>query len=306
MPFRLLGLVVDPSRAGELCGHSFAHYAAAGAHVTLACIAASHLSTADARKTLDRVGVQNALLLAVGRRDVTVANLEPLLTDVIAGLCPHVVVSDAADKELQQAALAAFQAARQRLRGLPERPAKLYFRALGTEPSHAITTALKPPGFTRPELFARVKSLLRIKALQEFSSAISSVAWLPIRRLAWKSAGPAKQRFPDSAIDRLPVNQLQLVGNQSRPKEEVMQFIVFLIIGGIAGALAGRVVSGHGYGIVLDIVVGVVGAFIGGWLLSTLLGVTGGGLIISFIAAFVGAVILLMLIRLVTGNRARV
>ncbi|TMD42616.1 MAG: hypothetical protein E6I88_04165 [Chloroflexi bacterium] len=156
MPFRLLGLVVDPSRAGELCGHSFAHYAAAGAHVTLACIAASHLSTADARKTLDRVGVQNALLLAVGRRDVTVANLEPLLTDVIAGLCPHVVVSDAADKELQQAALAAFQAARQRLRGLPERPAKLYFRALGTEPSHAITTALKPPGFTRPELFARV------------------------------------------------------------------------------------------------------------------------------------------------------
>ena len=83
-----------------------------------------------------------------------------------------------------------------------------------------------------------------------------------------------------------------------------MQFIVFLIIGGIAGALAGRVVSGHGYGVLMDIVVGVIGAFIGGWLLSTVLGVSGGGLLISFIAAFVGAVILLCVVRLVTGNRA--
>ena len=63
-----------------------------------------------------------------------------------------------------------------------------------------------------------------------------------------------------------------------------MELIVFLIIGGLAGALAGRVVSGHGYGILMDIVVGVVGAFIGGWLISTLLGVSGGGLIFSFIA----------------------
>src|SRR5437879_13549608 len=83
-----------------------------------------------------------------------------------------------------------------------------------------------------------------------------------------------------------------------------MQFIVFLIIGGVAGALAGRVVSGHGYGVLMDIVVGVIGAFIGGWLLSTVLGVSGGGLLISFIAAFVGAVILLWVVRLVTGNRA--
>src|ERR1700716_2654587 len=87
-------------------------------------------------------------------------------------------------------------------------------------------------------------------------------------------------------------------------EEASMQFIVFLIIGGIAGALAGRVVSGHGYGVLMDIVVGVVGAFIGGGLLSTLLGVNGGGLFISFIAAFVGAVILLWIVRLVSGNRA--
>jgi uncharacterized membrane protein YeaQ/YmgE (transglycosylase-associated protein family) len=54
----------------------------------------------------------------------------------------------------------------------------------------------------------------------------------------------------------------------------------------------------------MDVVVGVIGAFLGGWLLSTLLGVGSGGLIISFIAAFIGAVILLFLVRLVTGNRA--
>jgi uncharacterized membrane protein YeaQ/YmgE (transglycosylase-associated protein family) len=85
-----------------------------------------------------------------------------------------------------------------------------------------------------------------------------------------------------------------------------MNLIVFLIIGGLAGALAGRVMSGHGYGILMDVVVGVAGAFIGGWLLSLLFGSTGGGLIITFIAAFIGAIILLWVIRLVTGNRARV
>src|SRR3982074_2719315 len=87
-------------------------------------------------------------------------------------------------------------------------------------------------------------------------------------------------------------------------EEAAMRFILFLIIGGIAGALAGRVVSGHGYGILMDVVVGVIGAFIGGWLLSPILGISSGGLIISFIAAFVGAVILLWIVRLVTGNRA--
>ena len=85
-----------------------------------------------------------------------------------------------------------------------------------------------------------------------------------------------------------------------------MNLIVFLIIGGLAGALAGRVMSGHGYGILMDVVVGVAGAFIGGWLLSLLFGSTGGGLIITFIAAFIGALILLWVVRLVTGNRANV
>ena len=77
-----------------------------------------------------------------------------------------------------------------------------------------------------------------------------------------------------------------------------MQFIVFLIIGGIAGALAGRVVSGHGYGVLMDVVVGVIGAFIGGWLFG-LLGISvGGGLLGTIIVAFVGACILIAILRL--------
>ncbi len=77
-----------------------------------------------------------------------------------------------------------------------------------------------------------------------------------------------------------------------------MHWAVFVLIGLIAGALAGRVVSGHGYGILGDIVVGIIGAFVGGWMFSTFLGVSGGGFVISLVTAFVGAVILLWLIRL--------
>jgi uncharacterized membrane protein YeaQ/YmgE (transglycosylase-associated protein family) len=78
-----------------------------------------------------------------------------------------------------------------------------------------------------------------------------------------------------------------------------MHLIVFVLIGLIAGALAGRVVSGHGYGILGDIVVGIIGAFLGGWIFSTFLSVRGGGAVVSLVTAFVGAVILLWLIRLI-------
>jgi uncharacterized membrane protein YeaQ/YmgE (transglycosylase-associated protein family) len=83
-----------------------------------------------------------------------------------------------------------------------------------------------------------------------------------------------------------------------------MHFILFILIGLIAGALAGRVVSGHGYGVPGDIVVGIVGAFLGGWIFATFLGVGGGGFFISLFMAFVGAVALLWLIRLIVPGRA--
>ena len=83
-----------------------------------------------------------------------------------------------------------------------------------------------------------------------------------------------------------------------------MHLLLFVLIGLIAGALAGRVVSGHGYGVVGDIVVGVVGAFLGGWIFATFLGVGGGGFFISLFMAFVGAVALLWLVRLIVPGRA--
>jgi len=81
---------------------------------------------------------------------------------------------------------------------------------------------------------------------------------------------------------------------------EGVNWIWWIIIGGIAGALAGRVVRGRGFGIIVDIIVGIVGAFIGGWIISGLLNIKGSGIIFSFIVAFLGAVLLLWVLRLVT------
>jgi uncharacterized membrane protein YeaQ/YmgE (transglycosylase-associated protein family) len=83
-----------------------------------------------------------------------------------------------------------------------------------------------------------------------------------------------------------------------------MNIVLFLLIGLIAGALAGRVVSGHGYGVLGDIVVGVVGAFLGGWIFMTFLGVAGGGVLMSLVTAFIGAIALLGLIRMVAPSHA--
>jgi uncharacterized membrane protein YeaQ/YmgE (transglycosylase-associated protein family) len=74
--------------------------------------------------------------------------------------------------------------------------------------------------------------------------------------------------------------------------------IWFLLIGLIAGWLAGQVMKGGGFGVIGDMIVGVIGAFIGGWVFG-LLGISAGGLIGSLITAFVGAVILLLLLRLI-------
>ncbi|WP_322015373.1 GlsB/YeaQ/YmgE family stress response membrane protein [Paraburkholderia sp. J12] len=74
--------------------------------------------------------------------------------------------------------------------------------------------------------------------------------------------------------------------------------IAWLIIGAIAGWLAGVVVKGGGFGLIVDIIVGIVGAFIGGWLAGVLGIHIGGGWISSIITAVIGAVILLFIIRL--------
>ncbi len=76
--------------------------------------------------------------------------------------------------------------------------------------------------------------------------------------------------------------------------------IVILIIGLIAGWLAGKIMGGGGFGVIGDIIVGVIGAFIGGWLWGVLaLPVLGPWWFTAIVSAVIGACILLFLIRLV-------
>jgi uncharacterized membrane protein YeaQ/YmgE (transglycosylase-associated protein family) len=77
-----------------------------------------------------------------------------------------------------------------------------------------------------------------------------------------------------------------------------MNLLIFLLIGALAGWLAGVVMKGRGFGVLVNIVVGVIGAFFGGWLLPRL-GVSFGGDVGLFITAFIGAVILLAIIGLI-------
>jgi uncharacterized membrane protein YeaQ/YmgE (transglycosylase-associated protein family) len=75
--------------------------------------------------------------------------------------------------------------------------------------------------------------------------------------------------------------------------------IVWIIIGAIAGFLAGKVVRGAGYGLIGDIIVGIIGAVIAGYLFPYLNIHIATGIIGSIIDAFIGAVILLIILRLV-------
>jgi uncharacterized membrane protein YeaQ/YmgE (transglycosylase-associated protein family) len=79
----------------------------------------------------------------------------------------------------------------------------------------------------------------------------------------------------------------------------VESIIIWLIVGAIAGWLAGTVVRGGGFGLIGDIIVGIIGAVIAGWLLPRLGIFIGGGFIAAIIDAFIGAVILLLIVRLV-------
>lgn len=79
----------------------------------------------------------------------------------------------------------------------------------------------------------------------------------------------------------------------------VESIIVWLIVGGVAGWLAGLIVRGFGFGLVGNIVIGIVGAFLAGWLLP-MVGISiGTGILAAIIHALIGAVILLVIIGLI-------
>ena len=80
--------------------------------------------------------------------------------------------------------------------------------------------------------------------------------------------------------------------------------IAWIIIGLIAGWLAGTLSRGRGFGCIADIILGMVGAIIGGWIFSKL-NIRGGGLLYSIAAATVGAIILVTVARIFSGGGDR-
>jgi len=84
----------------------------------------------------------------------------------------------------------------------------------------------------------------------------------------------------------------------------IIGLIWWIIVGLIAGWITGKIMKGSGYGALMDIGVGIVGALIGGFIMQSL-GMAGqGGMIYTIIVAVIGAVILTLIVRLVTGKRA--
>ena len=76
-------------------------------------------------------------------------------------------------------------------------------------------------------------------------------------------------------------------------------FIVWIIVGGIAGFLASKVLTGRGMGLIWDVVVGILGGFLGGWL-AGLAGFAATNILLEIVVAFVGAAILLVVFRALT------
>ena len=84
-----------------------------------------------------------------------------------------------------------------------------------------------------------------------------------------------------------------------------MFIIWWIIVGLIAGWLTGKIMKGSGYGTLMDIVIGIIGAIIGGFIMRSVGFAGQGGMIYTIIVAVIGAIILTLILRLVTGSRAR-
>ena len=81
--------------------------------------------------------------------------------------------------------------------------------------------------------------------------------------------------------------------------------IVILVVGVVAGWLAGKIVRGAGFGLIGDLAIGIIGAFVGDWILPRLGVHLGAGVISQIVNATVGAIVLLLIIRLVGGRGRR-
>jgi uncharacterized membrane protein YeaQ/YmgE (transglycosylase-associated protein family) len=83
----------------------------------------------------------------------------------------------------------------------------------------------------------------------------------------------------------------------------VEELLAFIAVGVVAGVLASRFMRGHGFGLVGDCLVGVAGAFIGGLIFTATETDLGGGIVGRLVVALIGALLLLLIVRLVMGRR---
>jgi uncharacterized membrane protein YeaQ/YmgE (transglycosylase-associated protein family) len=84
-----------------------------------------------------------------------------------------------------------------------------------------------------------------------------------------------------------------------------VSILAWIVLGLIAGWLAGVLVKGSGYGVIGDIILGILGALVGGWITSSLMGVDVNGFNLqSLLIAVLGAVVVIFIARLVSGSRA--
>jgi uncharacterized membrane protein YeaQ/YmgE (transglycosylase-associated protein family) len=84
-----------------------------------------------------------------------------------------------------------------------------------------------------------------------------------------------------------------------------MHLLGFLILGAIVGWLAGKIMSGHGYGIIWDVILGIVGSFVGGFVYSVIFGTAPAGLVMSFTVALIGAVVVVGIVHMIRRQPIR-
>lgn len=83
-----------------------------------------------------------------------------------------------------------------------------------------------------------------------------------------------------------------------------MSFLFHILLGGIAGWLAGKLMKGDGYGVFVDIILGLIGGWVGGWILKLVGLHKEDSNILYFVAALIGAVLLVWIGRLIKGNKS--
>jgi uncharacterized membrane protein YeaQ/YmgE (transglycosylase-associated protein family) len=92
-------------------------------------------------------------------------------------------------------------------------------------------------------------------------------------------------------------NSVHLNINKQKAEGEMENLLILLLVGLVAGWLTGKVMRGSGFGVIGDIIIGLLGAVVGSWLFGQL-GVFPTGLLGSIVVAFVGAVLLVFVVRL--------